>query len=96
MTHVTVVATLVARKGQEKAVEAILLGLLEPSRKDEGCIRYDLHRGLDDPGCFVFYETWASRELLEKHLQTPHLTTLGREAFPLLESKDVKVMEKIG
>lgn len=96
MPHVNVVATIVAKKGKESAVETVLRGLLAPSRKDPGCISYDLHRNLDTPGVFVFYETWESRELLDKHLETPHLLAWRAKAPELTESLDVKVLEKLG
>ena len=96
MAHVNVVATIVAKPGNEKEVEGGLLGLIEPSRQDPGCILYELHRSLDDPRVFVFYETWESRELLGKHLETPHLLAWRAKAPKLAESMDVRVLEKIG
>jgi len=94
-SHVVVVATLKAREGCEQALEKLLLGLVGQSRKDGGCIQYDLHRGKDDPRCFVFYEIWQSPELLEEHSRTPHLAALARDGAALIESKDIKLMEKI-
>ena len=93
MPHVTVVATLVAQSGKETQVEALLRALVTPTRAEDGCIRYDLHRDLDNPGAFVFYETWASRAALDAHSASEHLARFAREGGPLLASRDVKVME---
>lgn len=95
MAHVNVAATITARPGREKEVETILKGLLAPSRKDPGCVFYTLHRSLDDPLVFVFFEEWESRELLGSHLETPHLLAWRAKAPELAESMDVKVLEKI-
>jgi quinol monooxygenase YgiN len=95
MPHVNVVATVVARPGKESEVESRLGSLVAPSRQDAGCIRYDLHRDLDNAAVFVFYETWASRELLEAHLNTPHLLSWRGDAPGFIESLDVKVLERI-
>ena len=49
---VTVIAAAFAKPGMEKEARQMLLGLLEPSRKDEGCISYDLHEEAGQPGRF--------------------------------------------
>ena len=94
MSQVNVVATIVAKKGHEKEVETNLRGLIAPSRKDPGCISYNLHQSIDDPAIFVFYETWESRALLEAHAKTPHLTTWHDKAPQLTASFDVKLGKK--
>ncbi len=81
---VTVVAEMLAKPGKEEQLRKQVLALVEPSRKDPGCIQYDLHQGSDDPRRFVFYENWTSRELLEAHLKTPHLEAFGRVEGELL------------
>jgi quinol monooxygenase YgiN len=96
MASINVVATIVAKKGRESEVEKMLTGLIAPSRKDPGCLSYDLHRSLENPCMFVFYETWESQDLLGKHLETPHLLAWRGKAQELAESMDVKVLERIG
>jgi quinol monooxygenase YgiN len=96
MAQLNVVATVVAKPGHAQELEGLLVGLVAPSRKDAGCISYQLHRDLDAPGVFVFYETWASRELLEEHKEKPHFQELKEKSHGVVESMDVKLMEKIG
>ncbi|MEI7534331.1 MAG: antibiotic biosynthesis monooxygenase, partial [Verrucomicrobiae bacterium] len=40
---VTVVATFQARPGKETELKNALIGLVAPTRKEAGCINYDLH-----------------------------------------------------
>ena len=95
MGHVNVAAVITAKLGHEKEVESILKGLVAPSRKDPGCVSYNLHRSLDDLRVFVFFEEWESQELLASHLETPHLLAWRAKAPELAESMDVKVLEKL-
>lgn len=87
MAHLTVVATLKARPGQEDALLSMLQGLLVPTRAEQGCINYDLHRSADEPGTFLFHETWESRALWEAHMQSPHLVAFGEAQGGLAESR---------
>jgi quinol monooxygenase YgiN len=61
-----------AKPGQELLLEAELRALVNPTRKEEGCLRYDLYRSSETPGSYMFYEIWASRENHRQHTQTPH------------------------
>ncbi len=80
----TVVAQIQAKPGKEEDVRRLLLTLIEPTRKEEGCVQYDLHVHTGDPGRFVFYENWTSREHLDRHLASPHLAAAVALAGDLL------------
>jgi len=73
----TVVAELVAKPGKEDELKRTLLSLIEPTRKEDGCVQYDLHQSTNKTGHFLFYETWRSPEALERHTQTPHMVAFG-------------------
>jgi quinol monooxygenase YgiN len=73
---VTVIATFQARPGKEADLRAALTGLVAPTRKEAGCLNYDLHQSPENPGKFLFHENWTSKALLEAHLQSPHLKAL--------------------
>ena len=66
-----------AKPGQEEAVKEVLLGMVEPTRKEPGCLCYNLHQSKSDKTQFLFYEQWASKEALDAHGKTPHMKALG-------------------
>jgi quinol monooxygenase YgiN len=73
VAEINVVAVLKAKEGKEEAVREAFEGVLEPSRKDKGCKRYDLFTAEGAPGTFVMLETWESQEDLDAHMKSPHL-----------------------
>ncbi len=77
MQRVTVVAKLKAKPGLEERVEKELLDMVAKTREETGCINYDLHKSLDCPRTFLFYENWVSKGCLDLHFSTPHLTRLS-------------------
>ncbi|GBC60582.1 antibiotic biosynthesis monooxygenase [Desulfonema ishimotonii] len=94
MGKIAVVATMIAKPGKEDALKQELLGLIEPSRADEGCLKYHLHQDQADPTVFVFYENWESKELLDAHLAQPHLKAFGEKAGELLaEPFGVRILD---
>ena len=76
MKTITVVATFQAKPGKETELKTALTGLLAPTRKEAGCVNYDLHASPEDPAKFLFHENWASKELLDAHLKSPHVAAL--------------------
>jgi quinol monooxygenase YgiN len=50
-----------------------LLKILEPTRKEDGCILYELHQDLDNPSIFMFYEIWDTKEAWMAHDTKPHI-----------------------
>lgn len=94
---VTVIAEMHAQKGKEAEVRRELLSLIAPSRKDAGCINYDLHQAADDPTRFVFHENWASKEHLDCHLKKPDLqAALARVGQMQAEPPRITLWERIG
>lgn len=93
---VTVIAGVFAKPGMEDEVRQMLLGLLEPSRKDDGCISYHLHEEPEQPGRFWFLEVWASKEQLEAHLAQPHLVGFAAKKDQYLTEMTVTVCSQIG
>jgi quinol monooxygenase YgiN len=82
---VTVLALAVAKKGSEEEVRKNLLSQVEPTRKEEGCINYDLHQSKDDPTKFMFYENWISKETLSAHAASAHIAQSRLKNEGLLE-----------
>jgi len=87
----TVVAEMLAKSGKADALRAALLACVKPTRGEDGCVQYDLHESTAQPGHFVFYENWTSREALDRHLATPHLEDLKSQLPDLLEG-DARIL----
>ncbi len=74
MSELFIVVGLKAKTGKENELRRDLSVLVEPSRNDEGNVRYDLFEDLDEPGHFVFVEEWASVEARNRHHEHgPHI-----------------------
>ena len=54
-----IVVRLYAKPGKRDELHAVLHGLLAPTRKEAGCIRYEMLENLEDPNEFTFTEEWT-------------------------------------
>jgi quinol monooxygenase YgiN len=85
---VTLIVILRAREGQESLLEAELRAMVPPTRREEGCINYELHRNADARGTLLLHEVWASREHHQSHMQTAHFLRWNARKDALLASRD--------
>lgn len=82
--RVTVVARMQAKPGMEARLRQELLHLVAETRREAGCLNYDLHVLAGDATRFLFYENWSSRAHLDAHAQSPHIQAFRALAGELL------------
>lgn len=71
---ITVTAQRTAHKGQEAALKAELMQLIEACKEHQGLLLYSVHQHVNQPEKFIFYEQFADETALKAHLQSPELT----------------------
>jgi quinol monooxygenase YgiN len=92
---VTLVVILRAKEGQDLLLEAELRALVAPTRREDGCLTYDLHRGVDAGGWYLLHEVWESREHHRAHTQTPHFIRWNARKDALLVSRDATFWKQV-
>ena len=85
---VTLVVILRAKEGQEGLLEAELRALIAPTRREDGCLTYDLHRAIEIPGAFLLHEVWATREHHRLHTKTLHFLRWDARKDALLAGRE--------
>lgn len=86
MIRLNVTVTVVDAERRAEVVD-ILNRLAEESRKEEGCIGYELFENSIRPEQLIIVETWESGEALAAHAKTPHYTTLLPQTAGLTTTK---------
>ena len=92
---VLLIVMLHAKPGQELLLQAELKALVRPTRKEAGCLAYDLHRSAVVPGDFLFYEIWANREAHTEHTRTPHFLRWNARKDTLLAARESTFWKQI-
>lgn len=93
MSEVYVGATFVTKPGSEDLLLEVLGPVIEATRAEQGCRFYELFRSAEDPSRFLMWESWDSKEDLDRHLQTPHVRRLQEHAPAILAAPlDIRVL----
>jgi len=91
----TLLVILRPREGQEIFLEAELRALISPTRKEDGCLRYDLYRSSEGPVAYLLYEIWESRDRHTAHTKTDHFLRWNARKDSLLASREVGFWKQI-
>lgn len=89
MEQIAITAILKAVSGREEQLFEAMQRAIQPSQSEPGCVKYQLHKSLDEEGVFVFYEVWKDEESLKKHIQSDHYKVYREQSEPLIESRNV-------
>ncbi|MFC5530457.1 putative quinol monooxygenase [Cohnella yongneupensis] len=92
---ITIVAILSAKKGSEQVLRNELMKVVPPSLAEEGCVEYILHESKENPGQFVFYETWKDATALQEHLASSHYQAFRQAVDTLLVNREVHQLSKL-
>jgi quinol monooxygenase YgiN len=92
-----IVAHVTARAGEEKKVGEKLARLIEPTRSEPGCRKYELFVNKEKPGDYVLVEEYEDDAAFDAHMSSKHVTAAVSEIVPLLASPpDVRRYVKLG
>jgi len=91
----TLLVILRPREGQEIFLEAELRALMGPTRKEDGCMRYDLYRSTEGPAAYLLYEIWESRNHHTAHTKTDHFLRWNARKDSLLAGREAGFWKQI-
>ena len=57
-------------------MEQTLLSMIEPARKEEGCLSYDVFCDIEGKTVFNLIEEWETREDLDRHIRSERFSVL--------------------
>ena len=74
---------------------------IEATRREQGCLAYEIHESLTQPCRFVSYESWESRADIERNRNSEHVTTFmvtARACFtapPVIEVVEPRLIDRL-
>jgi len=68
-----VLARVSAKADSVEHVRGILIGVVDPTRNEPGCLSYQLLQNRSDPADFVFVEEWENAAAEQAHFSTAHI-----------------------
>jgi (4S)-4-hydroxy-5-phosphonooxypentane-2,3-dione isomerase len=84
---VVLTVTWMAKVGRETEVAGVFSTLTEESRKEPGCLTYQVHRHKTEPRRFFVYEQYKDDAALEAHRSAPHFLQYAKKELPKIADR---------
>jgi len=84
---VVLAVTWMARTGRESEVAAVFEKLTTESRKEPGCVIYQVHKHKTEPRRFFIYEQYKDDAALEAHRTTQHFLQYAKKDLPKIADR---------
>ena len=81
------IVTIKAKAGKEKDLEAAFAPCIAATKKEAGCLAYELNRDPDNPTTYVMFEKFRNVAALETHLKLEHTAKLFKDIEPLTDGQ---------
>lgn len=86
-TFLRVIARARAKTEHVAQVRDILSALVEPTRRESGCLSYELLQNSSHSADFVFVEKWTSAAAEQAHFAAPHVSAVLQQLVGLLTAE---------
>lgn len=95
MTELKIVAVLIIKDAYKEELADVLKTVINASRKEAGCISYDLYQDIKNPLKFTFIETWKNQQAIDEHNATDHFKTFVSAIEGKIESLTIDFMKQL-
>lgn len=93
---ITIVAKKIIKQGKVEEFKALVEELINESRKEEGCIAYNLYEDINNPNILTFIEEWRSEEDIKLHNKSEHYTNIVPKGADFQEGKtEINLYKKL-
>jgi quinol monooxygenase YgiN len=94
---VRVIAKVTSQPNKVEELKVLLLGLVEPTRRETGCLSYQLLQDKTNAAEFAFIEEWASDSAENAHMTSSHVQdTISKAQSLLAKAPDISRYVIIG
>lgn len=83
-TELVCTAEFTAKPGLVEALIEEAAKLITPSRKEPGCLRYELHKSLEHSDVIYFIERFQNRDAFDQHSTMPYIKDFFDNVVPRL------------
>jgi quinol monooxygenase YgiN len=85
-------AHLKSRPGRHTALLEAAKAMIAATRKEPGCVLYDLNISITDSQSMVFVEAWQSRQALAEHFETLHMAVWRKASEGYFTERKIEII----
>lgn len=88
--------TFIATENGVAQLKKLLSDMVKPSKKEDGCLFYEIVQYKENPRKFMAIETWRDEAALDGHKASAHYAVYKSSYEPYCEKKYTNELEVLG
>lgn len=88
MDPITVITRMKVKPNNIEALRKAADPFFQKTRREPGCVLYDLYQGARDGHFFIFHEVWKDQQAINDHIASAHFNEFMGQAAGLLETME--------
>lgn len=92
---IKVIAKNVFQEDALQKVVALYKELIAESRKEKGCLSYELYQDIENPRIMTMLETWENKASLDAHMASAHFQKIVPQIGRYRLEKDAHIYTKL-
>ena len=92
---ITIVAKSLIKHERIEEYKLLTVRLINESRKEKGCISYNLYEDIKNCNVLTFIEEWEDEEAIKNHNNSEHFTSIVPKFADLREKSEVNLYKKL-
>ncbi len=93
---IKVVARNYAKEDKLSEILKMYKELVDITRKEDGCIKYELYQDIENPCIITMIEEWETKSSLEAHLKSEHFLRIVPKIKPFMsKTTDMNIYTNI-
>lgn len=93
---VTIIAKSIIKNGMKDKFKKLAAELIASSRKEEGCISYNLYEDINNKNVLTFMEEWKDENTIKLHNKSEHFIRIVPELAKLrLEKPEINLYKLV-
>ncbi len=91
---IVVVAKSILKEGKAEEFKNLTKELIEETRKENGCIEYNLYEDMENVNLLTFVEKWEDMACLKAHFEAPHFKKIIPQLGDLRDGSELNIYKE--
>lgn len=95
MSELKIIATIIIKEEFRSELMDVFKSVVDATRKEPGCISYNLNQDVKDATKYVILEQWKDQSAIDSHNESTHFQAFAKAIQGKIESLIIDVVKEV-
>ena len=90
-----IIATILVKEASRQDMEGVFHKVVDETRKEAGCVSYDLHQDTKNPLKYTLIEVWKSQDAIDSHNESSHFKAFVSAIEGKIDNLTIDIIKQV-